>query len=312
MTTSDRMKIEKALKILELSNKEELSKDIIKKNYYRMSKRYHPDLTEEKYKDGKMFIRVKVANEFLNKNLKLVNQYIIEIKNLNSQEIDSELLKRAKVENEYKIKRDNERKEMIRKAQEEEKNNNLIIISKLSKNYTRIKSSPKLNYCLNEIKRHYYEDYEISRNKLANVYDNYNPVIRVYNLTIIIETMILLIYTLLILLNNTVLYFIIILIISTLSLILLLSFAYVNKNNLIFYTNLTDKEYFGDGYKLFIVKTIIKIFGLSIFITGIISIIFGGITLYRYSETIQLISGILFIVYGAFVYFSSYMKIKAI
>lgn len=312
MTSTDRIKIEKSLKFFDLYDNNNLTKDDIKKAYYKVSKKFHPDTASNEYKDGKMFLKTKIAYEFLMKNYKYVILYLNERNNCNFEEIDQELLKRANLENEIKTQNDIKRREMIKKRQFEEKEEYLKMISKLSSNYHMIRFPQKINYLLNEIKRHYYDDYNESRKKLVKLYDNYNPIIRLYDYTIIMELSLLFFYIVFILIQNTLAYLLIHIFLLIISSLVFMYLIYRSKNNLIFYTNLTDKEFKGNDYKVYLLKTFIKIMGISVFATGIISLVFGIVSAFKNDIFIQMISGILFIIYGILIFISSNIKIKAI
>lgn len=68
--------IKEYLDVLELSNIERLDESTLKKAYLKMSKKYHPDVCDEKYKDGIMFKKVNEANDYLKNNIDIVNEYL--------------------------------------------------------------------------------------------------------------------------------------------------------------------------------------------------------------------------------------------
>lgn len=68
--------IKEYLDVLELSNIDRLDETTLKKAYLKMSKKYHPDVCEEKYKDGIMFKKVNEANDYLKNNIDTVNEYL--------------------------------------------------------------------------------------------------------------------------------------------------------------------------------------------------------------------------------------------
>ncbi len=68
--------IKEYLDVLELSNIDRLDETTLKKAYLKMSKKYHPDVCEEKYKDGIMFKKVNEANDYLKNNIDSVNEYL--------------------------------------------------------------------------------------------------------------------------------------------------------------------------------------------------------------------------------------------
>ena len=71
------------LTLLELPLDKEVNLDTLKNQYLSLSKVYHPDTSIERYADGKKFILIKNAYDFLSKNIGLVN-YLIQ----NNFEID--------------------------------------------------------------------------------------------------------------------------------------------------------------------------------------------------------------------------------
>ena len=62
-------KIDECLKILNIDKSKEITLDIIKSQFRKLSKVYHPDLCEEKYKDGKKFMELNDAYNYLNENI---------------------------------------------------------------------------------------------------------------------------------------------------------------------------------------------------------------------------------------------------
>lgn len=68
--------IKEYLDVLELSNIDRLDETTLKKAYLKMSKKYHPDVCDEKYKDGIMFKKVNEANDYLKNNIDTVNEYL--------------------------------------------------------------------------------------------------------------------------------------------------------------------------------------------------------------------------------------------
>ncbi len=70
------LKIKEYLDVLELSSIETLDENTLKRAYLKMSKKYHPDVCDEAYKDGVMFKKVNEANDYLKNNLETVNNYL--------------------------------------------------------------------------------------------------------------------------------------------------------------------------------------------------------------------------------------------
>lgn len=71
-------KLKEYLNLLELSDIASIDESILKKNYIRLSKKYHPDVCDEEYKDGVMFKKVNEAYNYIKDNLSLINDYLKE------------------------------------------------------------------------------------------------------------------------------------------------------------------------------------------------------------------------------------------
>ena len=68
-TSFSNSKIDECLKILNLDKTKDISLDTIKSQFRKLSKIYHPDLCEPKYKDGKKFMELNDAYNYLNDNI---------------------------------------------------------------------------------------------------------------------------------------------------------------------------------------------------------------------------------------------------
>lgn len=64
------------LNILGLENATSIDENTLKRAYLKASKKYHPDVCEEQYKDGIMFKKVNEANTFIKDNMSTVNDYL--------------------------------------------------------------------------------------------------------------------------------------------------------------------------------------------------------------------------------------------
>ncbi len=64
------------LNLLELSLSNKLTKETVEKQYRTMSHIYHPDVSAKYYKDGKKFIQLKEAYNFVINNIDYVNKLI--------------------------------------------------------------------------------------------------------------------------------------------------------------------------------------------------------------------------------------------
>ena len=80
----DSSSIERYLKILLLDSHNTISVADIETNYKKLVKIYHPDTCIDAYKDGKMFIEITNAKDYLINNINSVNEYIRN-KNFNSK-----------------------------------------------------------------------------------------------------------------------------------------------------------------------------------------------------------------------------------
>ena len=70
----DMKKANECIKSLELDPSKELTLDSIKSQFRKLSKIYHPDLANSMYKDGKKFIEINEAYNYLNKNYEEINK----------------------------------------------------------------------------------------------------------------------------------------------------------------------------------------------------------------------------------------------
>lgn len=70
------LKIISYLNIIELPNDKPISTDIVNESYRKLSHIYHPDVANARYKDGKKFVELKEAREYLLKNLSYINDLI--------------------------------------------------------------------------------------------------------------------------------------------------------------------------------------------------------------------------------------------
>ncbi len=73
---NDTVLIIKYLTLLELDLKTEISEDIIKIQYRKLAHVYHPDISNDRYKNGNKFKELKEAEEYLLKNISYVNKLI--------------------------------------------------------------------------------------------------------------------------------------------------------------------------------------------------------------------------------------------
>ena len=176
------------LKIMELDLNTPIDKDIIAKNYRRLSKKYHPDVADKKYSDGKKMSELNNANDFLRNNIEYVNLLISKgfreffyysggYKNNNydySSRYQEEERKRQeerrrqeeerKHQEEIKRRQEEERKrqEEIRRKEEERKRQEEIRRKEMEKRELRF----KVENMINSINKEYY--YENSYEYIIN------------------------------------------------------------------------------------------------------------------------------------------------
>ena len=112
----------KYMTVLEIYDETEISEELLKAQFRKLTKIYHPDATKvDAYKDGDKYIRIKEAYEYLQKNIEEVNDYLnpnaYKRQQSNSQQQSSQAAERARREAEAK------RREEERKRAEADQNN---------------------------------------------------------------------------------------------------------------------------------------------------------------------------------------------
>ena len=70
------LKIISYLNILELPNDKPITVDLVNEAYRKLSHIYHPDVANARYKDGKKFVELKDAHDYLIENIDYVNGLI--------------------------------------------------------------------------------------------------------------------------------------------------------------------------------------------------------------------------------------------
>ena len=120
------VKIIQYLTIIELMGKNCISEEKVHHNYRKLVKIYHPDTTNERYKDGAKFRELKEAHDYLIKNIDFVN-FVIQ-KNYQNASYDEfqkyraeqqEKARKAYYERQEAERRANEiREEKLRREQE--------------------------------------------------------------------------------------------------------------------------------------------------------------------------------------------------
>ena len=61
---------------LDLLDSKLLNEDDIRSQYRKLTKVYHPDVSPSMFKDGKKFVKIQDAAEYLISNLEEVNRYL--------------------------------------------------------------------------------------------------------------------------------------------------------------------------------------------------------------------------------------------
>ncbi len=142
MKNITQVEIIKYLTILELPTNQIINNDIVKRQYRKLCKIYHPDVSkEDSFKNGDKFKILNEANEYISSNIEYVN---IIIQNLYSgniftnntyQQTYYEQKKNQEQERQEQERQEQKRQEQEREKQEKEKANSLKneYISKLNK-----------------------------------------------------------------------------------------------------------------------------------------------------------------------------------
>lgn len=168
-----KIQIVRSFKLMEL-NIEPLEKEKLRKQYYKVSRKYHPDLCVEEFKDGNMFAKMKASYDFLKNNLDLINENIEALKDFrdNAQrkkEEDEEIAdilredRKAAQREEARLNRE----EKIYKCQE--------IIQKQTNSYQTIKNCLKIDRALEDLEDISFEQLEELKKDIIRIYDDYKP-----------------------------------------------------------------------------------------------------------------------------------------
>ena len=116
----DNVKIISYLNILELATDKPISEEIVKEAYRKLAQIYHPDVANARYKDGKKFIQLKEARDFLIDNIDSVNSLIrngFSSSSSSAYSRSNDAYERWKQEEEFKRRKAEE--DRIKKEQEE-------------------------------------------------------------------------------------------------------------------------------------------------------------------------------------------------
>lgn len=183
MSTNDLIKVISYLTLLELSIDSKITEEQVKTAYRRLSKIYHPDLSNERYKDGKKFIQLQEAKDYLINNLSYVNRLIASNFSTGSSHTSSnydyeakqreEAARRAREE---AARRQREAEERERKRREEERRRQEETKRRETERKKRIQEEKEK--IQNELKRYTQgikkDDYsDVNWNKLNNLINAY-------------------------------------------------------------------------------------------------------------------------------------------
>ena len=123
---NDILKIITYLTLLELDIENLISKEMVIDAYKKLSKVYHPDVANNRYKDGKKFIELQQAKNYLIENISYVNSLIMAGFSSFSSNVNNDYAyEKWKQEQEFKQRKAEEdrlrreREEAERKKQEE-------------------------------------------------------------------------------------------------------------------------------------------------------------------------------------------------
>ena len=64
------------IQLLELNEDEDITIEDLKKNYRQLSQIYHPDIANSRYSDGKKFMELKKAYDYLLENIDEINKVV--------------------------------------------------------------------------------------------------------------------------------------------------------------------------------------------------------------------------------------------
>lgn len=115
---NDILKIISYLNLLELPIDKPITQDAVIDAYRKLSKIYHPDVANSRYKDGKKFIELQEAKDYLLNNLSYVNNLISSGFSSFTKNNNDDAYERWKQEEDFKKRREEE--EILRKQKEEE------------------------------------------------------------------------------------------------------------------------------------------------------------------------------------------------
>lgn len=120
---ADNIQIISYLNLLELPTNKPITEEDVQSSYRKLSKIYHPDVANDRYKDGKKFIQLQEAREYLISNISEVNSLIrngFSSSSSTSYSTSNEAYERWKQEQEFQ-RRQKAEEEARRKAEEAER-----------------------------------------------------------------------------------------------------------------------------------------------------------------------------------------------
>lgn len=236
LRAKSKLQIIRCFKIMEMPI-EVIDKDSLKKQYYKISRKYHPDLCVSEYEDGNMFAKMKASYDFLRNNMDIINQnisFIKEFKDNNEKDVEEE--KNDLIEEQVKPKETEsqrlDREERIFKCKE--------IIDKQTNHYKTIKNCIKIDNALDELEENKYDQLEGLKRIIAEIYENYKPYKRVKNDYILVVLLVIFAIIIAVIAIPTTIWFLLGLsFLCLLSSLILVFFCNRHKKNTIFYTELT-------------------------------------------------------------------------
>lgn len=238
LRAKSKLQIIRCFKIMEMPI-ETIEKESLRKQYYKISRKFHPDLCTDEFQDGNMFAKMKAAYDFLRNNMGIINlniEFIKEFK-INNEKPEEEIVE-TKIEDVEETKVSEsvrlDREASIFKCEE--------IIEKQTNNYKTIKNCIKIDKALDELAENQYEKIEEMKNKIENIYETYKPYKLVKNDYILVILLAIFSVIIAVIAIPTTIWFLLILsFICLLGCLFLIFFCNRHKKNTVFYTELTGK-----------------------------------------------------------------------
>lgn len=147
---NDFVKVISYLNILELPIDSEISKEIVVNAYRKLVQIYHPDVANNRYKDGKKFIELQKAKDYLINNITSVNILIMTgFSSVSSKPYNDYVYEKWKQEEEFKRRKAEEDK-IKREREEAERKRHEEIRRKREAEEKKRREEEKLNKHINE------------------------------------------------------------------------------------------------------------------------------------------------------------------